>query len=120
MSTLPHAAVCGDDALSSSSHCFGPSASVAPQLAAPSHGTLRERPTTVEERNVAPGSSCAAALRLLRRAGARVVAVAALLVEGDAWRTKLEPDDDLVHYLAKIPIFKRDGPNDDWRPAWSS
>lgn len=66
---------------------------------------------------ISSGSSCAAALRLLRRAGARVVAVAALLVEGDAWRTKLQPDADLVHYLAKIPIFKRDGPNDDWRPA---
>lgn len=70
---------------------------------------------------VSTGGSCAAALRLLTRAGARVVAVAALLVEGDAWRAKLgQAHADLVHYLAKIPIFERDGPTHDWRPVWTS
>lgn len=66
---------------------------------------------------VSSGGSCAAALRLLRAAGARVVAIAAVLVEGDSWRTKLQEDAGLVVYLAKIPIFKRRGAG--WVVDWN-
>mmetsp|Transcript_3481 Transcript_3481/g.8953 ORF Transcript_3481/g.8953 Transcript_3481/m.8953 type:complete len:215 (+) Transcript_3481:79-723(+) len=64
---------------------------------------------------ISSGGSASAAVRLLRAAGADVVAVAAILVEGDKWRPALH-DVPVVSYLAKIPVFTRPGPGDPWTP----
>ncbi len=56
---------------------------------------------------VSTGSSAAAALRLLRRAGAEVAAVGALVTETSAWRQTLGPDASLVRALGSIPVFRR-------------
>jgi adenine phosphoribosyltransferase len=55
---------------------------------------------------VSTGSSAAAALRLLRRAGANVVAAGVLVVETDAWRRALRGDADLVRHLGAMPVFR--------------
>ena len=65
---------------------------------------------------VATGGSMAAALRLLRAAGAAVVAIGVLLAEGDAWTEVLGPDADLVRSLGRIPGFvAADG---GWAEQW--
>jgi len=65
---------------------------------------------------VATGGSMAAALRLLRAAGAAVVAIGVLLAEGDAWTEALGPDADLVRSLGRIPGFvAADG---GWAEQW--
>ncbi len=66
---------------------------------------------------VSTGSSAAAAVSLLRRAGAEVVAIAALLSETEAWRATLGDDAHLVRTLGAIPVFRPrpDGSTDeDW------
>jgi len=56
---------------------------------------------------ISSGGSCAAALRLLRAAGATVVGVGAILVEGQGWRKQLgEADAALVSNLGTIPLFR--------------
>ena len=64
------------------------------------------------------GGSAAAAVSLLRTAGADVVGLAVVLVEGSAWRPvmgRFGPDwTDRVKGLGAIPIFQR-GP-DGWTP----
>jgi adenine/guanine phosphoribosyltransferase-like PRPP-binding protein len=65
---------------------------------------------------VATGSSIAAALELLRGAGAEVVSIGVLLTEGSAWRERLGPDADLVCSLGRIPGFARQG--EGWAPVW--
>lgn len=65
---------------------------------------------------VATGGSMAAALRLLRAGGAEIVAVGALLTEGDGWRRALGPDADLVRSLGKIPGFM--ATDDGWVEVW--
>lgn len=55
---------------------------------------------------IATGGSVVASLRLLRAAGARVVAIGALLVEGAEWRAALGPDAALVTSLGRIPLFR--------------
>ncbi|MBL7498902.1 adenine phosphoribosyltransferase [Frankia sp. CNm7] len=55
---------------------------------------------------IATGGSIAASLRLLRAAGADVVAIGALLVEGSGWRAALGDDADLVVSLGRIPVFR--------------
>jgi adenine/guanine phosphoribosyltransferase-like PRPP-binding protein len=66
---------------------------------------------------IATGGSIAACLRLLRAAGAEVVAIGSLLVEDAGWRTKLGPDADLVRTLGRIPGFvaAADGT---WTEVW--
>lgn len=54
---------------------------------------------------ISTGSSAAAALRLLERAGADVVGVGALLAEGDGWPAALDPYGDRLHALGRIPLF---------------
>ena len=61
---------------------------------------------------IATGGSIAASLRLLRAAGAVVVAIGALLVEGTAWKDVLGDDRALVRSLGRIPSFRRSG--DGW------
>ena len=67
---------------------------------------------------ISTGSSAAAALRLLRRAGAEVAAIAALVTETAAWREALGEDAALVRSLGEIPVF-RPGPDgalvEDWK-----
>jgi len=65
---------------------------------------------------VATGGSMAACLRLLRAAGANVVAVGTLLAEGAGWSDALGPDAGLVRSLGRIPLFHRtDG---GWVEQW--
>ena len=54
---------------------------------------------------ISTGSSSAAALRLLERAGAEVVGIGALLAEGDGWPESLAPYADRLHALGRIPLF---------------
>jgi adenine/guanine phosphoribosyltransferase-like PRPP-binding protein len=56
---------------------------------------------------ISTGSSAAAATRLLRRAGADVVAIGALVTETAAWRSALGEDAALVTALGDIPVFRR-------------
>jgi adenine phosphoribosyltransferase len=56
---------------------------------------------------IATGGSMSASLRLLRAAGAHVVALGSLLVEGSGWRAELGPDAGLVRHLGAIPAFHR-------------
>jgi adenine phosphoribosyltransferase len=65
---------------------------------------------------VATGGSMAACLRLLRAAGADVVAVGTLLAEGAGWSEALGADADLVCSLGRIPLFHRTG--DAWAEQW--
>ena len=64
---------------------------------------------------ISTGASCAAALRLLEAAGADIVAIGALLTEGDAWRAELAPRARLVRALGTIPLFEP-APAGGWRP----
>jgi adenine phosphoribosyltransferase len=55
---------------------------------------------------VSTGSSLAAMLRLVRRAGAEVVGIGVILTEGHDWRAVLGPDAGLVRGLGHIPVFR--------------
>lgn len=68
---------------------------------------------------ISSGGSCNAALKLLRAAGAEVVAIGVILAEGDGWRSKLSPEDaDNLHYLAPIPVFTLDDTSSTWKPKY--
>jgi len=54
---------------------------------------------------VTTGSSLAAAIRLVRRAGATVIGAGVILTEGNAWRSALGDDEGLVESLDHIPQF---------------
>ncbi len=56
---------------------------------------------------ISTGSSAAAAVRLLRHAGAEVGAIAALVTETGAWRAALGEDAALVSALGTMPVFRR-------------
>jgi adenine phosphoribosyltransferase len=55
---------------------------------------------------VSTGSSLAAMLRLVRRAGAEVVGVGVILTEGHDWTAVLGGDAGLVRGLGHIPVFR--------------
>jgi adenine/guanine phosphoribosyltransferase-like PRPP-binding protein len=55
---------------------------------------------------VSTGSSLAAMLRLVRRAGAEVVGVGVILTEGHDWKAVLGADAGLVRGLGHIPVFR--------------
>jgi adenine phosphoribosyltransferase len=83
----------------------------------------RQRIATVAGRRVAivddvvsTGASTGAALRLLRRVGADVVAVGTLVTEANLWRQSLGEDSALVHALGAIPVFhpQTEGLMEDW------
>ncbi len=83
----------------------------------------RARIAAVEGRRVAivddvvsTGASTGAALRLLRRLGANVVAVGTLVTEANLWRESLGEDAVLVHALGAIPVFHPHG--DEWVEDW--
>ncbi len=56
------------------------------------------------------GGSAAAAIELLQRAGAIIIGLCVILIEGDAWKeplTALSPDwPDRVRGLGRIPLFR--------------
>ncbi|WP_276592055.1 phosphoribosyltransferase [Komagataeibacter melomenusus] len=79
---------------------------------------VRGRRVVVIDDVLNTGRTAAAAMRLLERAGACVVAIAAVLTEGWAWRTALEATGPTsapqVHALGHIPLFGRQA--DGWHP----
>ncbi|MCB8875286.1 phosphoribosyltransferase family protein [Acidisoma silvae] len=52
------------------------------------------------------GSSLAAMLRLLRRAGAEIVGIGTILTEGHDWEAALGADAALLKALGHIPVFR--------------
>ena len=59
---------------------------------------------------VSTGGTIAAGCRLLRAAGADLVGIGALLIEGTAWQTTLGADAANVRSLGTLPLFR---PEDD-------
>ena len=72
-------------------------------------GAIAGRRVAVVDDVIATGGSMSASLRLLRSAGAEVVAIGSLLTEGTAWRDALGADAGLVRTLGTIPLFAPDG-----------
>lgn len=52
------------------------------------------------------GSSLAAMLRLLRRAGAEIIGIGTILTEGHDWKAALGADAGLLVSLGHIPVFR--------------
>ncbi|GBQ49318.1 phosphoribosyltransferase [Komagataeibacter sucrofermentans] len=79
---------------------------------------VRGRRVVVIDDVLNTGRTAVAAVRLLERAGACVVAIAAVLTEGWAWRAALEAATPgavpPVHALGHIPLFGGQAGN--WRP----
>ncbi len=66
---------------------------------------------------ISTGASTGAALRLLRRVGAEVVAIGTLVTEASLWRNALGDDALMVRALGSIPVFRPDGSGglvEDW------
>ena len=66
---------------------------------------------------ISTGASTGAALRLLRRIDARIVAIGTLVTEGSLWREALGADAEMVRALGSIPVFRPDGSGgliEDW------
>lgn len=66
---------------------------------------IQGRRVLVVDDVVTSGSSIAAAIRLVRRAGANVIGAGVILTEGHAWRTALGEDARLIAGLDHIPQF---------------
>jgi adenine phosphoribosyltransferase len=69
---------------------------------------VRGRRVAVIDDVVSTGASCAAALNLVRRAGAEPVVIGALVTEGSSWRQALGPDAANVRALGSMPVFRSD------------
>ncbi|MFE3837224.1 phosphoribosyltransferase family protein [Pseudogemmobacter sonorensis] len=67
---------------------------------------LQGRRVVVVDDVIATGSSMAAAMRLVRRAGAEILAAGTILTEGRIWRDSLGRDAGLVRRLGHIPQFR--------------
>ncbi|WP_252729644.1 phosphoribosyltransferase family protein [Pacificibacter marinus] len=67
--------------------------------------TLQGRRVVIVDDVIATGASMAGAMRLVRRAGAKVLAVGTILTEGNKWREALAQDVNLVKRLGHIPQF---------------
>lgn len=67
---------------------------------------LKGKRVVIVDDVVATGSSMAAAVRLVRQAGAIVVGIGVILTEGHEWRQVLGDDSGLVIGLGHIPQFK--------------
>jgi adenine phosphoribosyltransferase len=78
-------------------------------------GAVDGRKVALVDDVISTGETVAAAIRLLREAGAEVVAVGVLLTEGRAWADTLGADAGLVRSLGSIPVFR--GATDGWRPV---
>jgi adenine phosphoribosyltransferase len=70
---------------------------------------------------ISSGSSCAAALRLLRAAGAHVVGIGCFLVEGDGWKKSMSDEDaELVQTLGRVPVFHPSSEKEgEWKEDWA-
>jgi adenine phosphoribosyltransferase len=66
---------------------------------------IQGRRVVVVDDVVTSGSSIAAAIRLMRRAGANVIGAGVILTEGHAWRAALGEDARLIEGLDHIPQF---------------
>jgi adenine phosphoribosyltransferase len=67
---------------------------------------LQGRRVVIVDDVIATGASMAGAMRLVRRAGAKVLAVGTILTEGNKWREALAQDVNLVKRLGHIPQFR--------------
>lgn len=67
---------------------------------------LQGRRVVVVDDVIATGSSMAASMRLVRRAGAEILSAATILTEGNDWRDALGADAGLVLSLGHIPQFR--------------
>lgn len=68
---------------------------------------------------ISSGGSVKAALQLIRKAEGKVVGIGAVLVEGTGWKSRIGDEDAaLVHWLDKIPLFRRSGDDDGWKPDY--
>ncbi|QDL93252.1 adenine phosphoribosyltransferase [Paroceanicella profunda] len=70
---------------------------------------LQGRRVVVVDDVIATGASMAASMRLVRRAGAEVLAALSILTEGQSWREAMGPDAALVRSLGQIPHFRIEG-----------
>ena len=66
---------------------------------------LQSKRVLIVDDVVATGSSMAAAIRLVRRAGADVMGAGVILSEGHSWRAALGRDAELIASLGHIPQF---------------
>lgn len=66
---------------------------------------------------ISTGASIRAALALLRRVDAVPVAIGTVLAETRAWREALGEDEQLVHSLGSIPLFRK-SPSGEFREDW--
>jgi adenine/guanine phosphoribosyltransferase-like PRPP-binding protein len=66
---------------------------------------------------IATGGSIRACASLLRAAGAELMVIGSLLVEGAGWREALGDDADLVRSLGRIPLFVADSAGG-WQESW--
>ncbi|MFD1910961.1 phosphoribosyltransferase family protein [Halodurantibacterium flavum] len=67
---------------------------------------LQGRRVVVVDDVIATGSSMAAAMRLVRRAGGDIRGIGSILTEGGLWRAALGRDGALLHRLGHIPQFR--------------
>ncbi len=81
-------------------------------------GAVRGRRVAVVDDVISTGASTAAALALVRRAGAEPVAVGVLMTEGRGWRDALGTDADRVVALGSMPVFRPDPDRGGLRPDW--
>jgi adenine/guanine phosphoribosyltransferase-like PRPP-binding protein len=79
-------------------------------------GKVRGRRVALVDDVISTGGSISAALRLLDEAGAEVVAIGALLTEGDEWKRALGERAALVRALGTIPEFIP-APGSGWQPC---
>ena len=81
-------------------------------------GDVHGRRVAIVDDVISTGASTGAALRLLRRIGADVVAIGTLVTEGSLWRASLGADAEMVSALGAIPVFRPDGAGglrEDWQ-----
>ncbi len=79
--------------------------------------TIRGKRVALVDDVVSTGASTGASLRLLRRLGAEVVAIGALVTEAAIWKSALGDDAALVHALGELPVFRKN-PDGSYREDW--
>jgi len=79
---------------------------------------VRGRRVAVVDDVISTGASMAAALSLVRRAGADPAAVGVLMTEGRAWRATLGADGGKVVALGSMPVFRPDSSGSGLHPDW--
>lgn len=80
-------------------------------------GDVTDKRVAIVDDVISTGASTGATLRLLRGAGAHVVAIGTLVTEASLWRAALGDDATMVRALGSIPVFRPDGSGglvEDW------